>query len=184
MLKKSLCFALLYIISSTYGFALDKTNTKNININDAKISEADLYQKVYDMEYNAGIDYWVGVFNNEIGISAGYFIDDIKNYAKCEAELFTQGMSIDDYKTITTEYYSDDVKTAIREGLMINAKPCVSKFLPYLDEKEATVREYVLRKCGTTDEKSTEKQKREWYYCTAPILKKFDMCPESICPKN
>lgn len=187
-MKIYILFALLAIIPLSRAYALNPKNKKSITINvngqDIKTTEKALYQEIYDLEYNVAMHYWIETFENDIGMTAGYFMDDIKGYAKCEAEIFTSEMTIDDYKTVMTEYYSDEAKNAIRAGLMIKAKPCVSKFFPYLDSKETTVQTYVKRKCGDADSLTLEHQKEEWYYCTAKILKQFDMCPEEICPKG
>lgn len=187
-MKIYILFAVLAFIPLSTAYALNPKNKKTITINvngeDIKTTEKALYQKMYDLEYNAAMSYWTDIFENDIGMTAAYFIDDIKAYAKCEAEIFTSEMTIDDYKTLTTEYYSDETKNAIRAGLMIKAKPCISKHFPYLDNKESTVQTYVKRKCGDADTLTSEARKEEWYYCTAKILKQFDMCPEEICPKG
>lgn len=188
-MKKYLSIVVLFtILPLTTSYALDHKNKKNITIyingTEEKTNEAKLYQELYDLEYNVALSYYTDMFTNDIGIEPTYFMEDIKEFAKCEATIFATEISIDDYKTLMTKFYSDETKSAIRASLMLKAKPCVSKSFPYLNSKQDTVQEYVLRKCGETETLKTEKQKEDWYYCTAEILYKFDMCPEEICSKN
>ena len=179
---------LLITVPVTTAHALNQKQKKNIIITvngvDKKTTEAKLYQEIFDLEYNVSMKYMVDLFTNDIGIESGYFIDDIKSYAECDAQIFAKELSIDDYKTLMTTYYSEDAKLAIRTGLMIKAKSCFEKYFPYLDSKEATVQEYGVRKCGDADSLNSESARKAWYYCTAKILKQFDMCPEEICPKG
>lgn len=137
-------------------YALNPNSDKKVStcrtVNDCDdVEEKLVYQIIYNDMNNILLEKETSLLNF-YGIDASYFIDDIKNYAKCFSDAFATEITIEEVNVINTKYASTPTRDAIFKN--INNKymgQCRQKYIPYIDNAGNIVIEYVSRACGSLE---------------------------------